>query len=173
MDTLETLLHAVLAFVEAHAQFAAPVVFVLAFGESVALLSLLFPATVMLFGIGALIGAGGLDFWSLWLAAALGASAGDWVSYFLGARYGHGVFRLWPLNRHPEMLARGERFFHRWGIASVFIGRFFGPLRATVTLVAGIFAMPKLHFLVTTVASALIWAAGLLAPGVIGMQLFG
>lgn len=172
MESIETLVHDLLVFVETHKAASAPIVFVLAFGESVALLSLLFPATVILFGIGALVGAGALDFWSLWLAAACGAALGDWISYWLGARYGHSVFRLWPLNRHPDLLPRGERFFHRWGIASVFIGRFFGPLRASVTLIAGIFEMSRLRFLLTTTTSALIWAAGLLAPGLIGMRLF-
>jgi membrane protein DedA with SNARE-associated domain len=106
MEALETLVHDLLVFVETHKAAAAPVVFVLAFGESVALLSLLFPATVILFGIGALVGAGALDFWSLWIAAACGAALGDWISYWLGARYGHSVFKLWPMNRHPDLLQR-------------------------------------------------------------------
>jgi membrane protein DedA with SNARE-associated domain len=172
MDTLESILHATLVFVETHKAFSAPVVFLLAMGESVAVLSLLFPATVVLVGIGAMVGAGALDFWSLWIAAAVGAIIGDWVSYWLGARYGHAVFAVWPMRNHPELLPRGERFFHRWGIASVFVGRFFGPFRASVTLIAGIFAMDRLAFLATTTLSAFIWAAGLLAPGIIGVRLF-
>ena len=55
---------------------------------------------------------------------------------------------------------------------SVFIGRFFRPLRASVTLIAGIFAMERARFAVTTAASALVWAAGLLAPGIVGVRLF-
>ena len=46
----------VLEFVRTHKEFAAPLVFLLAFGESLAFLSLLFPATVLLLGVGALIG---------------------------------------------------------------------------------------------------------------------
>lgn len=172
MDTLEGILHGILTFVEAHKNFSVPVVFLLALGESVALLSLLFPATVVLVGIGALVGAGALDFWGLWIAAAIGAFVGDWISYWLGARYGHAIFTVWPLNRQPELLPRGERFFTRWGVASVFIGRFFGPLRASVTLIAGIFAMERIRFAATTAASALVWAAGLLAPGIIGVRIF-
>jgi membrane protein DedA with SNARE-associated domain len=172
METLEALLHDILVFIEANKAASVPVVFVLALGESVALLSLLFPATVVLVGIGALIGAGALDFWSLWVAAAIGAVVGDWISYWLGGRYGHAIFKVWPLNRQPDLLPRGERFFGRWGVASVFIGRFFGPLRASVTLIAGICAMQRMRFAVTTAASALVWAAGLLAPGIIGVRLF-
>ena len=171
MDMVNGFFGDLVAMVQEHHAWAAPVIFVLAFGESLALVSLLFPATVVLFGIGALVGAGGLEFWPLWAAAAIGAALGDSVSYWLGARYGQAIFRLWPLSRHPELLPRGMAFFGRWGAASVFLGRFFGPLRASVPLVAGICAMPRLPFQLANWTSALVWAAGILAPGTIGLGL--
>ena len=73
MDSVIGHLDGVVGFVQEHKGWAAPVILLLAFGESLALVSLLFPATVILFGIGALIGAGGLEFWPLWAAAAVGA----------------------------------------------------------------------------------------------------
>ncbi|MFM8992282.1 MAG: DedA family protein [Alphaproteobacteria bacterium] len=173
METVNGFFGDLVVLVQKHHDWAAPVIFVLAFGESLALVSLLFPATVVLFGIGALIGAGGLDFWPLWLAAAIGAALGDSVSYWLGARYGQAIFAMWPLRRHPEMLPHGMRFFARWGVASVFLGRFFGPLRASVPLIAGICAMPRIPFQLANWGSALVWAAGILAPGAIGLGLLG
>ena len=145
--------------------WAAPVVFALSFGESLALVSLVLPATAVLAGIGGLLGAAGIPFWPVWAAAALGATLGDAVSYWLGHHYGHAVARLWPLSRRPGLLARGVAFFRRWGTAGVFLGRFFGPLRSTVPLAAGICAMPPLAFQAANVASALVWATGILAPG--------
>jgi len=65
------------------------------------------------------------------------------------------------------------RFFQRWGVASVFLGKFFGPLRASVPLVAGICAMPLLRFQAAAWCSAVVWAAGILAPGTIGLGLLG
>ena len=53
----------------------------------------------------------------------------------------------------------------KWGIPGIFIGRFFGPLRASVPLVAGIFEMPFWRFQVANVTSALLWAAVLLTLG--------
>ena len=79
--TMADLADAVLAFVKDHKAAAAQIVFVLAMGESVAFVSLLFPATVMLWGIGAMIGAGLLDFWPIWIAAVVGAGLGDWLSF--------------------------------------------------------------------------------------------
>ena len=63
------------------------------------------------------------------------------------------------------MVERGERFFDRLGPWAVFVGRFFGPARAVVPLIAGIFAMPAILFQSANVASALVWAFALLAPG--------
>ncbi|WP_424679750.1 DedA family protein, partial [Escherichia coli] len=61
-------------------------------------------------------------------------------------------------------------FFNRWGVWGVFIGRFFGPFRAIVPLVAGICAMPQRYFQLANLASAMIWAFGILAPGAFGLQ---
>ena len=87
----------VVGFVREHESLASPIAFVLAFGESLAFVSLLLPATVILFGIGGLIGATGIGFWPIWLAAALGAVLGDWLSYWLGHHYKYEIARLWPL----------------------------------------------------------------------------
>ena len=53
----------------------------------------------------------------------------------------------------------------RWGVLAIFIGRFFGPLRASVPLVAGIFRMPSLQFQIANFTSAFVWAAALLTLG--------
>ncbi|MCX7381101.1 MAG: DedA family protein [Alphaproteobacteria bacterium] len=156
---------AVLDFIRTHEIWAAPIVLALAFGESLAFVSLVLPSTVMLFAIGGLIGASGIGFWSLWAAASLGAILGDWVSYWLGRRYQRRIAGIWPLTRHPALLPTGEAFFKRWGVMGVFVGRFFGPLRSVVPLVAGIFAMHPVQFQIANVASALVWAAGILMPG--------
>ena len=158
----------VIEFVKAHEAWAAPIVFLLAFGESLAFFSLLLPATAILLAFSGLIGASGLPFWPIWAAAVLGAILGDWVSYWVGYRYKREIGNVWPLSRNPGLLIRGEAFFRRWGTASVFFGRFFGPLRCVMPLVAGIMAMPSLPFQVANVLSALVWATGILAPGILG-----
>jgi membrane protein DedA with SNARE-associated domain len=160
----------VLDFVKANEAWAAPIVFLLAFGESLAFVSLLLPATAILFAASGLVGATGLPFWPIWSAAVVGAILGDWVSYWIGFRYKNEIGQIWPFSRNPSLLIRGEAFFLRWGTASVFFGRFFGPLRCVMPLVAGIMAMPSLPFQVANVLSALVWATGILAPGVLAMQ---
>ena len=148
-----------------HQAWAAPIVLVLAFGESLAFISLLIPAWGALVAIGALIGPGGVSFWPVWIAAALGAALGDWLSYWIGLKLEYTVAHHWPLSRHPDLIPRGEAFVKKWGAFGIFIGRFFGPLRASVPLVAGIFEMPYWRFQLANFSSAFVWAAVLLTIG--------
>ncbi len=103
-------------FVREHRAWAAPIVFLLAFGESIAFVSLVLPFWGMLVGLGALIGSGWTpEFWTVLTAAAVGAALGDWVSYWLGYHYHEQIARMWPLNKYPDMLPKGQKFFERWG----------------------------------------------------------
>lgn len=162
----------IVAFVAEHKAWGPPIVFVLAFGESLAFVSLLLPAWAALLGIGVLINKGALDFWSIWIAASLGAAFGDWLSYWIGQKLEYTVQHIWPLSRHPDLIPKGERFVKKWGALGIFIGRFFGPLRASVPLVAGIFEMPFWRFQLANFSSAFVWAAVLLLIGDVGSKLF-
>jgi membrane protein DedA with SNARE-associated domain len=72
---------------------------------------------------------------------------------------------MWPLSQHPDMIPVGEEFIRKWGAPAIFIGRFSGPLRATVPLIAGVFAMPYWRFQFANFSSAFVWAAVLLTLG--------
>jgi len=155
----------ILEFARVHEAWAAPIVFVLAFGESLAFISLLIPAWAALVGMGALIMAGELNFWPIWVAASIGAAMGDWLSYWIGRKLEYSVQHIWPLSRHPELIPKGEAFVKKWGVLAIFIGRFFGPLRASVPLVAGIFEMPYWRFQFASFTSAFVCAGVLLTLG--------
>ena len=169
--TIPDSLQPVLEFVRIHQGWAPLIVFLLAFGESLAFLSFLIPATVLLWGIGAMAGASGLELFPLWLGGFLGAALGDWVSYWLGYHYHAQIGRMWPLRNYPDLLTRGHAFFEKYGAPGVFFGRFIGPLRATVPLAAGACTMPHLHFQIANWLSAASWSFLMLAPGALGMQM--
>jgi undecaprenyl-diphosphatase len=84
---------------------------------------------------------------------------------------------VWPFTRSPELLPNGIRFFARHGGKSVFIGRFFGPVRAVIPLAAGVMRMRRDRFWFANVTSALVWAPMLLfagdAVGDVGDRLIG
>lgn len=163
--TIEEITTTVAEFVRAHKHLAPYVVGLLAFGESIAFVSLLIPATAILLALGALIGAVGLEFWPIWLGACVGAVLGDWVSYMVGYRFKDRALAIWPLSRYPAVVEKGQSFFVRYGPWGLFAGRFFGPARAVAPLTAGIFAMPFFLFQSVNVASAMVWSFTMLAPG--------
>jgi membrane protein DedA with SNARE-associated domain len=165
MQAINAYFQQIVDFVRDHAAWAPAVVFALAFGESLAFVSLLLPAWAALVAIGALAQAGGISFWPVWIAAAIGAAMGDWLSYWIGLKLEYRVQHMWPLSRHPNLIPRGEAFVKKWGVLGIFIGRFFGPLRASVPLVAGIFEMPYWRFQFANFASAFLWAAVLMSLG--------
>ncbi len=137
-----------------------------AFAESLAVVGVVVPGVMIMLGAGALIATGDLQFWPTCLSAVAGAIAGDGLSYWIGHRYRDRIRSAWPFCRHPEQLDRGIAFFERHGAKSVVLGRFFGPVRAMVPLVAGIMRMAPRQFLVANIGSALAWAPAYLAPGV-------
>ena len=59
-----------------------------------------------------------------------------------------------------------------WGVFAIFIGRFSGPLRAGVPLVAGIFHMPYWRFQAANFISAFVWVAILLTLGDVVATIF-
>jgi membrane protein DedA with SNARE-associated domain len=162
---MEQIVQPTLAFIAAHAHWAAAIMFVTAFGESFVFLSLLFPGTTLLIAAGTLMSDGTLPYAPVLIGAVLGATLGDTVSYWLGRRFGGSIASLWPFSRHPEMLPTGIRYFARHGGKSVFIGRFFGPMRAVIPLAAGVMEMPRGRFWLANFGSALVWAPMLLFVG--------
>lgn len=161
----ETLAADIVNFTKSNHGWAPIVVGLLCFAESLAVISFFVPATVILVGIGGLIGSAGLDFWPVWWGAVIGATLGDWVSYLVGLYFKDSAHHRWPLSKYPEFTKNADAFTQKWGAIGVFIGRFSGPLRAFVPLAAGIFAMPHWKFQLANVSSAIVWAFVLLAPG--------
>jgi membrane protein DedA with SNARE-associated domain len=174
---MEHLVQPTLDFVAAHSGWAVAIMFIAAFGESLAFISLLFPGTSLLVAAGALMAHGTLPYLPVMAGAILGATLGDAVSFWIGRRFGPGLARIWPFTRNPELLPRGISFFERYGGLSVFIGRFFGPVRAVIPLAAGILGMAPGRFWIANIASAMVWAPLLLllgdAVGTAGERLLG
>jgi len=174
---MEHLVQPTLDFIAAHSGWAAAIMFITAFGESFAFVSLLFPGTSMLIAAGTLMAAGSLPYLPIVAGAIAGAVLGDTISFWIGHRFGGGIARVWPFSRNPEVLSGGIKFFARHGGKSVFIGRFFGPIRAVIPLAAGVMRMPRDRFWFANVTSAIVWAPMLLfvgdAVGDIGDNLVG
>ncbi len=164
---MTALLQDLLAWVTANPTWAHLAVFLVALVESLAVVGLIVPGVIMMLGAGALVATGALQFWPVCLWAVAGAVAGDGLSYWLGRHFQDRLATMWPFSRYPESLDSGVRFFAKYGGKSVAFGRFVGPVRAVIPMVAGMMGMPPGRFLVANVLSAVAWAPAYLLPGIV------
>lgn len=135
--------------------------------ESLVLIGLLVPGTVMMTAIGTLIGAGILPFYSTTLWAIGGAIVGDVFSFWLGYHYHQHLKDFWPFRKYPNLLAKGEQFFLHHGCKGIFLGRFLGPIRPILPVIAGMMSMSPKRFLIADIASAIVWAPSYMLPGIL------
>lgn len=137
----------------------------LSFLESLALVGIAVPGVALLMAATTAAGSSGIPLWQVLAAGYGGAVLGDGVSFLLGYHYHHVIRRVPPFSRHPEWIDKGERFFHRYGLVGIVLGRFVGPLRPVMPLVAGLMEMPPHRFFTINLLSALVWAPFYLMPG--------
>ncbi len=148
-----------------HPGWLAAALFGTALIESLAIAGLIVPGVAILFAIAVLAGQTGMPVSEMLIWAGLGAIAGDAVSFKLGRLLQGRLETVWPLSRYPTIIVKGELFFREHGGKSIFIGRFVGPIRPIIPLVAGALLMPWQRFLTYNVVSAIIWAPAYTLPG--------
>jgi membrane protein DedA with SNARE-associated domain len=170
---MEEIIATTTQFVTDYGAWAGPIIGLLAFGESLAIVGLLIPATALMIAVGGLIGSGVIDPLPVLACGIVGAVLGDWVSYSLGRAVGPSVYRRWPLNRHRTSVARARLFFRQYGFLSIFVGRFLGPVRSTIPLVAGVMDMNHRRFQLANITSAMLWVPLMFAPGYFAARSLG
>ncbi|MEU7991434.1 DedA family protein [Streptosporangium canum] len=102
----------------------------------------------------------------LWVGtcASVGAIVGDSVGYAIGRKGGKPMFdrlgRRFPKHFGPSHIAKAERYFERYGMWTVFFGRFVALLRILAGPLAGALRMPYWRFLTANVLGGIAWAGG-------------
>ncbi len=109
---------------------------------------------------GALASQGKLNFVLVVLVASLANLAGSLIAFWLTRRYGERVvlsrFGRWMgLSRGHLRLA--NRFFGRFGLWAVFVGRLLPIVRTYISFPAGVTKMSYLWFSIATMAGAIPW----------------
>lgn len=133
--------------------------------ESLAIIGSIVPGSLTMTAIGILAGSGVMRIDLTLLAAVIGAIAGDGASYALGYIYHEQLVKMWPFSKYPSLIFYGKQFFMKHGGKSVVIGRFIGPLRSIIPVIAGIMNMPKLLFFIANSISAVGWSILYVMPG--------
>jgi len=138
------------------------ILFVVVFAETGLVVTPFLPGDSLLFIAGSIAASGGIDVHLLVLVLFCAAVLGNTVNYeigrFLGARLFVDRDSRW-LN--PQHIERTHQFFARWGGLAVFLARFIPFLRTYVPFVAGMGAMPRLHYLGYTLFGAAAWVGAL------------
>lgn len=160
-------IHSIVSYLQAHPDVGGIITYLIALTESLAVIGAIIPGSVTMTAVGALIGSGILPPASTMIWAVLGAFSGDFISYGVGAIYKERLRNIWPFKRWPQLLTAGEAFFRKHGGKSVIIGRFAGPARSVVPLIAGLMQMSVLRFIIAALPSACAWAIVFIAPGII------
>ena len=162
---MDSLLSSAADFIARHHVWAGVVLGLVTFFESLVVIGAFVPATGLLVAAGGLVAAGVLDPLTVIAGCVIGAVMGDAISYWIGRRLGTGVLRQLMLLPHRRKIAWTRLYCRRYGVASIFIGRVFGPLRAFVPVMVGVLRMRQRVFQLANVTSAFVWVLAMLAPG--------
>ena len=98
---------------------------------------------------------------------AIGCNLGSTIAYYVAAYGGRSVIERWGpyVLVRPDDLHHAERFFARYGGATVFIGRLLPVVRTFIAFPAGLARMPMLRFQIYTFVGSWPWCFALAYVG--------
>ena len=119
------------------------------------------PGEPSLFAFGFLARTGHLDLGLGVVAASIGAMTGDHMSYWLGRLGGQRILRAYCRMTlgSGDCAGKAMAYYHRWGPATVLVGRFVMGFRAFLMPLAGSAQMPYGTFLLFDFLGALLWSS--------------
>ena len=148
-----------------HPEWLGVAIALVAFAESFFVVGVFMPGAFVMFALAAIAGGLDLPLIPLLFFAAVGASAGDISSFFIGRELEHVFHDRTVVRRWHRHIDRTHDFLEKWGILAVVVGRFVGPIRPFLPAVAGAAGMRRRVFLVSDVVSSIAWAPFYLLPG--------
>lgn len=135
-----------------------PALAALVFGESA---GLPLPGETALIVAGGLAAAGQLSLLTVILVAAVAATTGDMLGYWIGRRGGRRLLLRegrFSAHRHAAV-TKADAYFERYGIVTVFFARFIPGVRVVGALAAGASEMRWRSFAIANLLGCFTWAA--------------
>jgi len=153
-------------FVQTYGAWVYALLFLIVFVETGVVVMPFLPGDSLLFIVGALCGAGLLQFPLACAVLAVAAIAGDQCNYAIGRRIGPKVFQ-WENSRwfNRRAFDQAHAFYERYGGITVVLARFMPFIRTFVPFVAGVAAMGRPKFTAFNVGGALLWVLGICTAG--------
>src|SRR5712675_1737932 len=110
------------------------------------------PSEIIMPFSGYLVSTGRFELWAVATAGAIGCNIGSTLAYFVGYWGGRRAVERWGryLLINPHDLDLADRFFEKWGSATVFISRLLPVVRTFIALPAGIARMNQTRFQIYT-----------------------
>jgi membrane-associated protein len=149
-------------FVAEHGVWVYALLFAIVFCETGLVVTPFLPGDSLLFVVGTLAAAGGMDIGLVMAVLVAAALSGDNVNYWIGRWAGLKIFGRWV---NPSYLQRTHEFYERHGGKTIIIARFMPIVRTYVPFVAGLGTMPYARYLAFCVAGALLWVGSLCLAG--------
>ena len=153
-------------FVDAYGGWVYALLFLIIFVETGLVVMPFLPGDSLLFVVGALAGAGLLNYplvMALLLAAAV---LGDQTNYSIGRYFGPKVFG-WEQSRwfNRRAFDQAHAFYEKYGGITLVLARFMPFVRTFVPFVAGVAEMSRGKFSFYNVLGAVLWVVGLVTAG--------
>jgi len=153
-------------FVAQYGTWVYALLFAIVFCETGLVVTPFLPGDSLLFVVGTIAAAGGMDIVTVMTVLVAAALCGDNVNYWIGRWVGPHVFHYRESRwLNPRHLKRTHAFYERHGGKTVVIARFVPIMRTYVPFVAGVGTMPYLRFLAFSVFGALVWVLSLTLAG--------
>ena len=138
------------------------------FAETGLLIGFFLPGDTLLLAAGITVAIGTIKtpLAAFLVVAPLAAIIGNIVGYFIGLRGGPLVLDR-PNSRlfRPEYVERTQRFFDRFGWATVFLARFVPIVRTVVTVLTGVTRMPFARYLASSIIGGIVWTEVMILGG--------
>lgn len=140
----------------------------IAIGMAIESANIPLPSELILPFGGYLVSTGQLNFWGAVMAGTVGGTVGSVASYYLGLRGGRPLLlrygRYVGINYRKIEIA--DRWFERYGEATVFFTRLIPIIRTFISLPAGVARMNFKKFVIYTFLGSLPWSIMLVYVGV-------
>lgn len=146
-----------------------PLLTLVVFAETGLLVGFFLPGDSLLFTAGLLWANKALalpPFYFMLLCVTLAAVIGDNVGYYIGKKYGPGIFRQkTSLFFKPEYVTMTRNFFKKHGAKALVLGRFLPIIRTFAPVLAGVVALEYRKFLMYNVVGGVLWVLSLSVMG--------